>query len=117
MQHSDLPQMDRIARRLAASHLANQPHGLVAPLGILLPEFREGYVVEIGEVEAEVRQRRLELFRIRRLSSSFRQNGEDISGYCFRSKDADPKIILDIIAELLERRHIGQCLGAYTAIA
>src|SRR5204862_8259178 len=87
---------------------ADEDDGLVGPLAVYVPEFLEVRLVEIGELLAGVGKRGRELLRLHRLADRAAQRRHDRRRRAFRREEPDPEIVFDVVAEFLERRHIGQ---------
>src|SRR5215471_21490287 len=89
---------------------ADRDHRFVGSLAVDVPEFLEIRPVEVGELLTGVGERGLELIRLHRLADGGAQRPHDLLRRAFRREYPDPKIVFDVEAELLERRHVGQRL-------
>src|SRR5262245_32557956 len=87
---------------------ADRYHRLVGSPAVDVPEFLEIRTVEISELLTGVGERGVELIRLHRFADSSAQRRHDLARRAFGREYPDPKIVLDVEAELLERRHIGQ---------
>ena len=83
-------------------------YGRFNPLGVLVPEFRKGRLVEIGDFIADIGDGGLERFGGDRLPDCVADHLDGRRRGIFRRKDADPQRELDVVTELLQRRHVGQ---------
>src|SRR6266436_5210840 len=85
---------------------ADRDHRFVGSLAVDVPELLEIGPVEIGELLPDIGERGHELIRLRRLADGGAQRRHDLRRRAFRREYPDPKIVFDVEAELLERRHI-----------
>src|SRR5262245_25675929 len=82
-------------------------------LGIGGPEAREVWLVHVSELLAELVERAQELRAVRSCIDRPAQLGDDGAGCTLGRKQADPKIVLQIIALLFEGWHLGQRLWSH----
>src|SRR5260370_30179274 len=102
--------LESTRRELSLS--ADRDHRLVGSPAVDVPELLEIGPVEIGELLPDIGERGHELIRLRRLADGGAQGRHDIRRRAFRREYPDPTIVFDAEAELLERRHTGDGLGA-----
>src|SRR5262245_33435007 len=98
----------KTALKSSAVRLADLAHSFLDPLGISVPERLERGLVEIGDVLAEIFHRLIERVGGGGLLGDFAQPGDDRLWRALGREHADPQIELDVVAELLHGRHLGQ---------
>src|SRR5581483_5627529 len=101
-------------RRLTISslHAADGIDCVFLPLGVDFPELRKFRLIHIGQFLTEVFEGVEKRFAVRGLLEAFTQGVDDRRGRTFGRKNTDPEIIFEIVAELLEGRHVWQRLDA-----
>src|SRR5262245_43110528 len=83
---------------------ANCIYGLSASLGVFVPEFCEGSLVEVSDLIANVVNGGFELIAGRRFFDGIAQHLDDRRRCVFRREHADPQRELDVVSLFLQRR-------------
>src|SRR5262245_66670126 len=94
--------------------LADGADGRLDALGVGLPELREFRLIHVAELLPEIGERGLELFAVRGLVQDPAQKGDGRRRRALGRKCADPEIVLDVVAALLQGRYLRQRLRALT---
>src|SRR5215475_9699730 len=82
---------------VALALLADRNHRLVGSLAVDVPELLEIGPVKVGQLLADIGQRRLELIGLRNLADRRAQCGDDWVRRALRREDPDPQIIFDVV--------------------
>src|SRR6266571_9527285 len=83
--------------------LADPLDRLGAPRGVGVPESAELIAVLVGDGHLNLLHRALERRIVYRLTNRLAQRLEDSGRRGLRREEADPQVVLDVVAQLLER--------------
>src|SRR5262249_8265551 len=100
---------------MSSLHAANGVYGIFLAFGVDGPECRELRLVHIRQFLTQNFERVEELLAVRGLVEPLTQDVDDRGWRSLRCKNADPEIIFEIVAQLLEGRDVRQRLCAFGA--
>src|SRR5215471_21323126 len=100
---------------MSSLHAADGVYGIFLTFGVDGPECSKLRLVHIRQFLTQIFERVEELLAVRGLVEPLAQGTDDRGWRSLRRENADPKIVFQIVAQLLERRDVRQRLCALCA--